>query len=66
MLDEIPTIEVGNIQLEPNSTFVLYTDGLIELENQDGDFFGVPRLIKQHNPTRSQNGRHEQHCVFKA
>jgi sigma-B regulation protein RsbU (phosphoserine phosphatase) len=46
MLDEIPTIEVGNIQLEPNSTFVLYTDGLIELENQDGDFFGVPRLIK--------------------
>ena len=46
MLDEIPTIEVGNIQLESNSTFVLYTDGLIELENQDGDFFGVPRLIK--------------------
>ena len=46
MLDEIPTIEVGNIQLEPNSTFILYTDGLIELENQDGDFFGVPRLIK--------------------
>jgi len=46
MLDEIPTIEVGNIQLEPNSTFVLYTDGLIELENQDGDFFGVPRLVK--------------------
>ena len=46
MLDEIPAIEVGNIQLEPNSTFVLYTDGLIELENQDGDFFGVPRLIK--------------------
>ncbi len=46
MLDEIPTIEVGNIQLEANSTFVLYTDGLIELENQDGDFFGVPRLIK--------------------
>ena len=46
MLDEIPTIEVGNIQLEPNSTFVLYTDGLIELENQEGDFFGVPRLIK--------------------
>ena len=34
MLDEIPSINVGNIELEPNSTFVLYTDGLIELENK--------------------------------
>ncbi|MDC1244436.1 serine/threonine-protein phosphatase [Crocinitomicaceae bacterium] len=46
MLDEIPSINVGNIELEPNSTFVLYTDGLIELENTEGDFFGVPLLVK--------------------
>jgi len=46
MLDEIPTINVGNIELKPNSTFVLYTDGLIELENPEGEFFGVPMLVK--------------------
>ncbi|MDO7610113.1 MAG: SpoIIE family protein phosphatase, partial [Crocinitomicaceae bacterium] len=46
MLDEIPSINVGNIELEPNSTFVLYTDGLIELENTEGEFFGVPLLVK--------------------
>ena len=46
MLDEIPNIEVGSIQLSPNSTFILYTDGLVELENNEGEFFGVERLIK--------------------
>ena len=46
MLDEIPSIEVGHIELKPNSTFILYTDGVIELENGDGEFFGVPNLIK--------------------
>ena len=46
MLDEIPTIKVGKIELQPNSTFVLYTDGLIELENIEGEFFGVPLLVK--------------------
>ncbi len=46
MLDEIPSIEVGKIELKPNSTFVLYTDGVIELENPIGEFFGVSNLIK--------------------
>ena len=46
MLDEIPSIEVGQIELKPNSTFILYTDGVIELENGDGEFFGVSNLIK--------------------
>ena len=46
MLDEIPQINVGMIQLSPNSTFVLYTDGLIELENNEGKLFGVNQLVK--------------------
>jgi len=46
MLDEIPNIEVGSVQLSPNSTFILYTDGLVELENNEGEFFGVEQLIK--------------------
>ncbi len=46
MLDEIPKIEVGSIHLKPNSTFILYTDGVVELENNDGELFGVDQLIK--------------------
>jgi len=46
MLDEIPNIEVGSVQLSPNSTFILYTDGVVELENNEGEFFGVEQLIK--------------------
>jgi len=46
MLDEIPNIKVGSIELSPNSTFILYTDGLVELENNEGEFFGVEQLIK--------------------
>jgi sigma-B regulation protein RsbU (phosphoserine phosphatase) len=46
MLDEIPKINVGSIELSPNSTFVLYTDGLIELENNEGTLFGVNQLVK--------------------
>ena len=46
MLDEIPKINVGTIELSPNSTFVLYTDGIIELENNEGELFGVNQLVK--------------------
>lgn len=46
MLDEIPKINIGMIELSPNSTFVLYTDGLIELENNEGKLFGVNQLVK--------------------
>ena len=45
MLDEIPSIKVGEIVLEPNTTFVLYTDGIVELENSTGESFGIERLI---------------------
>ena len=46
MLDELPNIKVGQIVLPPKSTLVLYTDGVVELENEDGDFFGIEGLIK--------------------
>ena len=45
MLDELPYINVGKLTLSPNTTFVLYTDGVVELENKDGEHFGVNRLI---------------------
>lgn len=46
MLDELPYIHVGHLVLPPKTTFVLYTDGVVELENKEGEAFGVDRLIK--------------------
>lgn len=44
MLDELPTIQVGKIKLNPNTTLVLYTDGIVELENEQGEQFGAEQL----------------------
>lgn len=46
MLDELPFINIGEKQLSPNTTIVLYTDGVVELENEAEEFFGTERLIK--------------------
>lgn len=46
MLDELPFIDQGVKYLGPNTTLVLYTDGVVELENRDEEFFGMERLIK--------------------
>ena len=46
MLDELPFIHIGKKVLKPNTTIVLYTDGVVELENSKEEFFGVERLIK--------------------
>ena len=46
MLDELPFISVGRKILKPNTTIVLYTDGVVELENSQNEFFGQERLIR--------------------
>jgi sigma-B regulation protein RsbU (phosphoserine phosphatase) len=46
MMDELPFIEVGRKLLKSNTTIVLYTDGVVELENENEEFFGAERLIK--------------------
>lgn len=46
MLDELPFIHVGKRILKPNTTIVLYTDGVVELENEKEEFFGIDRLVK--------------------
>lgn len=46
MMEEIPFLEEDKIQIEPNSTLVLYTDGVVELQNKAGDYFQTDRLIK--------------------
>lgn len=46
MFDEIPNIDVGSVKIEPNSLLVCFTDGLVELENAEGEQFETERLIK--------------------
>lgn len=46
MLDELPFINEGSLELASNTTLVLYTDGIIELENEKNQFFELERLIK--------------------
>ncbi len=44
MFDEIPNIEVGETTIEPNSILICFTDGLVELENSEGEQFETERL----------------------
>lgn len=46
MLDELPFINRGTEILPNNTTLVLYTDGIIELENERNEFFDMDRLVK--------------------
>lgn len=46
MLDELPFINIGEVILKPNTTLVSYTDGVVELENKEGTYFGLDQLIK--------------------
>jgi len=46
MMDELPFIQIGKKTLKPNTTIVLYTDGVVELENDKEEFFTSERLVK--------------------
>jgi len=46
MLDEIPFMEPDEVTIPANSTLVLYTDGVVELENNEGVYFETDRLIR--------------------
>ncbi len=46
MLDELPFIHVGKRILPNNTTLILYTDGVVELTNKEGEYFEIDRLVK--------------------
>jgi sigma-B regulation protein RsbU (phosphoserine phosphatase) len=46
MLDELPFIQVGRKTLPTNTTLILYTDGVVELTNKQGEYFEIDRLVK--------------------
>lgn len=46
ILDEIEKIKEGNIKIEGSTVIISYTDGIVELENEDGEEFGLKRFEK--------------------
>jgi len=46
IFEELPSIKFGNVTIKPNTTIVTFTDGLSELENDEGEQFGIERLQK--------------------
>ncbi len=53
MFEDITKIKEGIITIAPNSTIISYTDGLVELENDEGEDFGIESLkdIVLNNPS---------------
>lgn len=46
MLDEIPTLKSGKLKIENKSKLFCYTDGLVELVDEDGVSFGTKQVEK--------------------
>lgn len=44
-IEEEETWSQASIQLAPGDVLVLYTDGILDAENTDGEFFGQERLL---------------------
>ena len=44
MFEEIPNIQTGSLEVEKDSIIVCYTDGLVEVENEELEEFGTDRL----------------------
>lgn len=45
MFDTIPQVHEGVLDVEPNSTVMCYTDGLVEMENDAKEEYGMERLV---------------------
>ena len=46
MMNELPFYDEGEVELAPNTTLILYTDGVVELEDLNENQFGLDKLIK--------------------
>ncbi|PLX20481.1 MAG: serine/threonine protein phosphatase [Salinivirgaceae bacterium] len=53
MFDELPTIQVGEVYTTPGSRLLLYTDGMVELENENQVEFGTG--IMEHELVQKQS-----------
>lgn len=46
MLDILPSPKIGRLKIKTNSTLITYTDGLVEVENDENIEFGTNGVIK--------------------
>ena len=46
IFEELPKVEFGSITIKPDTTIVSFTDGLSEMEDEDGSQFGQKRLTE--------------------
>ncbi len=51
------TLEVERMRLEPDDTFVMYTDGVIESRDDGGEEYGYDRLVESLCSHRNQDAR---------
>ncbi len=42
--DKLPFINQTTLELQPNTTIITYTDGLTDLENEEGEYFEMDRF----------------------
>lgn len=65
MLDELPFVKKNEKILEPETLLVCYTDGLTDLENNDGKFFGLEALKEMIRDNRSLSPYELTTCVLR-
>lgn len=46
MFDELPAVKEGIVPILPDSKILLYTDGAVEVENEEEEHFGAERLLQ--------------------
>ena len=46
IFEELPSMQVGKLIIEPNTVFACYTDGMVEVENEENIQFQNERLTK--------------------
>ena len=65
LFEEVP-IEVAEIKLHPGDTFVLYTDGVTEAANANGEEFGEDRLVEVLTKSGARSATELTHAVCAA
>ncbi len=45
MFEKLPFVNVGRVKLNPGAVIMNYTDGLVDFENEEGEFFDIERVL---------------------
>ncbi len=65
MFDEIPAIECEEIYIEPNSVLFTFTDGLVEIENEQEEAYEIENVIEELHKNYSISMHALNECIFK-